>query len=40
MKFVPICDNEDYRYLVYAGNNGVEKGVILEALDVELNGRF
>lgn len=40
VKFVPICDNANYRYSVYVGNNGVGKSAILEALDVELNGRF
>ena len=40
MKFVPICDSVNYRYSVYVGNNGVGKSAILEALDVELNGRF
>ena len=23
VKFVPICDNPNYRYSVYVGNNGV-----------------
>lgn len=36
VKFVPICDNANYRYSVYVGNNGVGKSAILEALDVEL----
>lgn len=40
VKFVPICDNPNYRYSVYVGNNGVGKSAILEALDVELNGRY
>ena len=35
VKFVPICDNPNYRYSVYVGNNGVGKSAILEALDVE-----
>lgn len=40
LKFIPICNNADYRYSVYVGNNGVGKSAILEALDVEMNGRL
>lgn len=40
LKFVPICDNTQYMYSVYVGNNGVGKSAILEALDVVFNERI
>ncbi|MGG1346177.1 AAA family ATPase [Bacillus subtilis] len=37
--FAPIANNNDQKYAVYIGANGVGKSGILEALDVFFNGR-
>lgn len=35
INFIPICDN-NYKYSIYVGNNGVRKSAVLEAIEVFL----
>lgn len=39
INFIPICNNVEYKFTAYIGNNGVGKSAILEALDVFINDR-
>ena len=38
INFIPICDN-NYKYSIYVGNNGVGKSAVLEAIDVFFNNK-
>ena len=39
INFIPICDN-NYKYSIYVGNNGVGKSAVLEAIDVFFNNKY
>lgn len=39
INFVPICDNTDYKFSAFIGNNGIGKSAVLESLDSFLNDR-
>ena len=39
INFIPICNNAEYKFTAYIGNNGVGKSAVLESLDVFLNDR-
>ena len=38
VRFIPLLNNDEHRFTVYIGNNGVGKSATLEALDVVMNG--
>ena len=35
--FIPVCDQNEYMYSVYVGNNGAGKSAVLEAIDAIMN---
>jgi len=37
VRFVPVVNDEEHKFTVYIGNNGVGKSAVLEALDAVLN---
>ena len=39
INFIPICNNDEYKFTAYIGNNGVGKSAVLESIDVFLNDR-
>ena len=39
VNFIPICNNDEYKFTAYIGNNGVGKSAVLESLDVFFNER-
>ena len=39
LKFVPIANDENFKYSVFVGNNGVGKSAVLEAIDTIINNK-
>ena len=39
INFIPICDDVNYKFSAYIGNNGVGKSAVLESIDVFFNDR-
>lgn len=39
INFIPICNDEEYKFTAYIGNNGVGKSAVLESIDVFFNDR-